>query len=73
MDILPSSAVLHTLISEVGNSSNVSASDDLLESCGNGSEVTYLTLQAPSLDTHTFLFDILNIGRPNLVLSFLLR
>ena len=73
MYTLPSSAVFTTLVSEVGNSSNVSASATLLEICGNGSEVTYLPFQAPPLDTPTFLSDILNIGRPNLVLSFSLR
>ena len=70
MDKLPSSAVFSTLISDVGNYSNVSASAAFLESCGNGSEVTYLALQAPSLATPTFLYDIINIGRPNFVLSF---
>ena len=39
MDTLPPSAVLHTLISDVGNSSNVSDSAALLESCGNGNGV----------------------------------
>ena len=73
MDTLPSSAVLPTLISKVGNSSNVSASAAFMESCGNGSEVTYLPLQDPPLATPTLLSDILNIGRPNLVLYFSLR
>ena len=41
MDRLPSSDVLPTLISEVGNYLNVSASADFLDSCGNGSVVTY--------------------------------
>ena len=73
MDTLPLSDVLPTLSSEVGNYLNVSASAALLESCGNGSEVTYLPLQAPPLATPTFLSTILNIGRPNLVLSCSLR
>ena len=69
MDTVPSSDVLPTLISEVENSLNVSASAAFLKIYGNGSEVTYLPLQAPPLDTPTFLFDILNSSRPNLVLS----
>ena len=73
METLPSSDVLPTLISEVGNSSNVSASATLLESCRNGSEVTYLPFQAPPLATPTFLSDIINTGRPNFVLYFSLR
>ena len=52
-------------MSKVGNSSNVCASAALLDSCGNVSEVTYLPLQAPPLDTPTLLSDILNIGRPS--------
>ena len=73
MDMLPSSAVLPTLISYVGNSSNVSASSSLVESCSNGSEVTYLPLQSPLLANPTFLSDILNIGMPNFVMSFSMR
>ena len=70
MDTLPLSAVFPTLISEVGNYSNVSASSALLESCRNGSEVTYLPLQASPLATPTSLSGIINIGRPYFVLSF---
>ena len=70
MDTLPSSAVFPTLISDAGNSSNVSASAALLESYGNGSVVTYLPLQDPPLATPTFLSDILNIGRPNFFCPF---
>ena len=55
LDKLPLSSVLPTLINDAGNSSNVSASAALLESCGNGSVVTYLPLQAPPLATPTFL------------------
>ena len=73
MDMLPSSSVLPTLISMVGNYSNMSASDALLDSCGNDSVVTYVPFQALPLDTPTFLSDVLNIGRPNFVLSFSLR
>ena len=73
MDTLPSSAVFPTLISDVGNYSNVSASAALLESCGNGIVVMYLPLQATPLATPTFLSDIINIGRPNFVLYFSLR
>ena len=73
MDTLPSSDVYPTLISEVRNSSNVSASAALLVSCGNVSAVTYLPFQAPPLATPNFLSDILNIGRPKFFLYFLLR
>ena len=65
IETLPSSADFPTLISDVGNSSNVSASADMLESCGNVSVVTYLPLQAPPLSTPNFLANILNIGRTN--------
>ena len=73
MDTLPSSAVFPTLICDVGNSSNFSASYAFLETYGNSSVVTYLPLQALPLDTPIFLSDILNISKPNCVLSFLLR
>ena len=72
METLPLSAVLTTLIINVGNSSNVSDSAALLESCGNGSVVTYLPVQAPPLATPTFLADTCNIGRPKFFLSFYL-
>ena len=62
--------ILPKLISEVGNYENVSDSAALLESCGNGSDVTYLLLQEPPLATPTFFSDVLNIGRPNLDLFF---
>ena len=73
MDTLPLSAVLPTLIGNIGNYSHVSTSTALLESCRNGSVVSYLPLQAPPLATPNFLSDILNIGRPTFVLSFVLR
>ena len=38
MDTLPWSDVFPTLIGEVGNSVNVSASANFLDSCGNGSD-----------------------------------
>ena len=68
IDTLPSSAVLPTLISDVGTSCNVSASAAFLESCGNGSVVTHLPLQDPQLVICNFLSNILNIGGPNFVL-----
>ena len=73
MDTLPSSAVLSTRISDVGDYLNVSASAALLESCRNGSVATYLPLQAPPLATPNSLSDTRNIGRPNCFLSFSLR
>ena len=71
MDTLPLSDIFPTLISDVGDSSNVSAFAVLLESCGNGSVVTYLLLQVPSLATPNFLADTHNICRHNVFLSFL--
>ena len=70
MDTLPSSTFLPTLISDVGNYFNVSDSTALLESCGNGSVVTYLPLQAPPLTTPTFLSDTRNISRPKFFCPF---
>ena len=73
VDMLPLSDLLPTLISDVGNFFNVSASAALLESCRNDSAVTYLIFKALLLSPPTFLSDILNIGRPNFFLSFSLR
>ena len=73
MYMLPSSDVLTTLVIEVQNSSNESASAASLESYGNGSAVTNLPFQAPSLATPTFLPYIINIVRPNLDVSCFLR
>ena len=73
MDTLPSSAVLTTLIKDVGNSSNVSDSAAMLESCGKGSLATYLPLHGPPLAMHTFLTDTRYIGRPNFFLPSSLR
>ena len=70
MDTFPLSAVFMTLIRDVGNYSNVSASAALLESFGNGSLVTYLPLHAPPLATPNLLADTHNIGRSNCFLSF---
>ena len=70
MDTLPSLAVLPTLNNDFGNSSNVSASDALLDTWGKGSLVTYLPLHVPPLATPTFLVDKRNIGRPNFFLSY---
>ena len=47
MEMLPSTAVLPTLINNVGDSSNVYDSASLLDSCGNSSVVMYFPLQAP--------------------------
>ena len=59
MDMLPSSAVFPTLMSEVGKSLNVSASAAFVESCGKGSAVTYCPLHVLPFATPTFLADIL--------------
>ena len=70
IEMLPSSAIFPTLISNVGDSSNVSAYASLLESCRNGSVVRYLSFQASPLATPTFLADSRNIGRPNFSFLF---
>ena len=72
MDTFPSSAVFPTIISDVGNVSNVSASAALLESLRNGSVVTYLPFQALPFSTPTFLSDIINISWPNFFCPFCL-
>ena len=64
--MLPSSAVFPTLMSEVGKSLNVSASAAFLESCGNGSAVTYCPLHVSPFANPAFLADILSISSPTL-------
>ena len=73
MDTFTLSAVLPTLIRNVGNSSNAPDFAALLEICGNGSVVTYLSLHALPLATPNLFADTRNIGRPNCFLSFYLR
>ena len=64
------SALFTTLISDVVNSYNLSASASLLESYRDGSVMTYLPLQVPPLAIPTFLADTRKIGRPNLSVIF---
>ena len=73
INTLSSLAVLPRLINDVGNSSDMSASAALFESCGKGSMVTYLLFHALSFATPNFLAETRNIGCPNFLLSFLLR
>ena len=72
IEILTLLDFLPTLINDVGNSLNVSASAALMESRGKGSLVTYLLLHAPPLATPPFLAEMHNVVRPNFFLSFLL-
>ena len=69
MDKFPSSEVFPTLIKDDGNSSNVSASSDIVDSWGKGSRVTYLPSLVPTLATATRLCDGLKIGNFGLILS----
>ncbi len=64
------SAVLPTLIKEVGKSWNVSACIARAESCRKGSWVTYLALLVPPLATSTFRVDGCRMGRLALRQSF---
>jgi len=56
-DTVPSSAILPTLIREVGKSWNVSARIAWAENCQNGRWVTYVALLVPPLATPTFCVD----------------
>ena len=63
------SAVLPTLMSDVGNSSNVSYSAAFLENCEQGSLVTYFPVLVSPFATPTSFFNDLKIGNPNPILS----
>ena len=71
-DTLPSSAVLPTLISDILNSSNVSAYAAFFDSCGNGSLVKNFPLLAPPFAMPTRIFYCRSIGIPSLSRSSLL-
>ena len=69
MDTFPSSEVFPTLINDDRNSSNVSASAVVVDSCGKGRRVTYLPLLVPTLATATSLCDGRKIGNSNMIRS----
>ena len=73
IDIVPSSDVLPTLISELGKSSNESALADRLDNCLNGRQLTCLAVLVPLLATLTRFVDGRKIGRPTLMRSCSLR
>ena len=63
MDIVPSSAVLPTLINECRNSVNVSAVLADVDNDSSGSCVANFALHVSPLATFTFLIDLCKIGR----------
>lgn len=73
IEIVPSSAVLPTLINEVGKSLNVSACLAFGDRCLNGKMVTCCAVLVPPFATPTRLFDLRRIGSPACFRSFSLR
>ena len=73
IDIVPSSDILPTLISELGKSSNESALAARLDNCLNGRQLTCLAVLVPPLATPTHFVDGRNIGRTMLMGSRMLR
>ncbi len=73
IDIVPSSGVLPTLISELGKSSNESALAAWLDSYLNGRRLTCHAVLVPPLATPTRFVDGCMIGRPTFLRSCLLR
>ena len=71
MDIILLSSVSPTLISECGNSVNVSAVLAVVEIVWNGSCVTNFALHVLQLATFTFLLDLRGIGSCDCLQSFL--
>ena len=69
MDEFKSSEVFPTLINDGGNSSKVSTSAVIVDSCGKGRHVTYLPLLVLPLATDTRLWDDVKIGNFSLILS----
>ena len=72
INMLPSSTVFLTLISDIGNFCNVSASAVCLDSCGKGSYMAILPLLVLPLATPTHFVDRRRIGSPAGFLSALL-
>ena len=72
IDIVPSSAVLPTLIRDVGNSLNVSACHAFMDKAGQGKLVMCWPLLFSPFVTMTCLVDGRKMGRRAAALSFLL-
>ena len=70
MEMVPSSAVFPTLMSDVGKSLNVSARDARSDNCVKGSFVTFSALHISPFATITRLVDFRRIGNPAAFLSF---
>jgi hypothetical protein len=70
MEIVPSSAVFPTLMSDVGKPLKVSALDARSDNCGNGSRVTFDALHVSPFATLTLLVDFRKIGIPAAFQSF---
>ena len=66
IEIVPSSAVLPTLIREVGKSLKVSACAALADNCGIGNFVTYCAVLVLPFATPTLFLDLRRIGSPAL-------
>ena len=62
MEMVPSSEVFPTLISDVGKLVNVSAVVARFDSCGKGSRVTFFALHVSPFATPTFLYDERKMG-----------
>jgi hypothetical protein len=73
IDIVPSSDVLPTLISELGKSLNESALAAQSDNCLNGRRLTYRAVLLPPLATPTCFVDGRKIGRPTFLRSRSLR
>ena len=63
IEIVPSSAVLPTLMSDEGKSANESACVAFLERSGMGRRVTNFALLEPPFATPTLLFECFRMGR----------
>ena len=73
IDIVPSSDVLPTLISELGKLSNESALAAWLDICLNGRQLTCCAVLVPPLATPTRFVDGRMVGRPTILRSCSLR
>ena len=62
MDMVPSSEILPTLMSDVGKLVKVSANVARADNWGKGSRVTLVALHVSPLATPTFLFDERKMG-----------
>ena len=73
IDIVPSSAVLLTFMSDEGKSANKSACVALLDRSGMGRRVTNLALLEPPFATPTLLFECFGMGKLAVLQSRSLR